>query len=120
MPWKSVSFLHPRRVNRLVVFCLVSAEAVGEGEAGGGITGVFASHILTCPMVFGGDHHRAEDVVAVEVDNGIAAAEGITEVDVEIARGGEVHRALICLCAGKAVEGEREVVTAHKTEGGVG
>lgn len=55
MPWKSVSFLHPRRVNGLVVFCLVSAEAVGEGEAGGGITGVFASHILTCPMVFGGD-----------------------------------------------------------------
>ena len=50
-----------------MVFCLISAEAVGEGEAGGGITGVFASHILTCPMVFGGDHHRAEDVVAVEM-----------------------------------------------------
>lgn len=120
MPWKSVSFLHPRRVNGLAVFCLIAAETVGERDACGGVAGVFCAHILTCPMVFRGDHHRAEDVVAVEVDNGIAAAEGITEVDVEIARGGEVHRALICLCAGKAVEGEREVVTAHKTEGGVG
>ena len=48
-------------------------------------------------MVFRGDHHRAEDVVAVEVDNGVAAAEGIAEVEVEIARGGEGHRTLVCL-----------------------
>ena len=68
MPWKSVSFLHSRRVNGLAVFCLISAETVGEGEACGGITGVFAAHVLASPMVFGGDHHRAEDVVAVEVD----------------------------------------------------
>ena len=103
MPWKSVSFLHPRRVNCLVILCLVASEAVGEGEAGGGITGVFASHILTCPMVFGGDHHRAEDVVAIEGEDGIAAKEGIAESDVEIAGGGEVERTLLCLCAGKTI-----------------
>ena len=120
MPWKSVSFLHPRRVNGFTVLCLIAAETVGERDACGGVAGVFCAHVLASPVVFRGDHHRAEDVVAIEGEDGIAAKEGIAEGDVEIAGGGEVHRALICLCAGKAVEGEREVVTAHEAEGGIG
>ena len=83
-----MSFLHPRRVNGLAVLCIISAETVGEGDACGGVAGVFRAHVLASPVIFRGDHHRAEDVVAVEVDNGVAAAEGIAEVEVEIARGG--------------------------------
>ena len=102
--WLRQSFLHPRRVNGLAVFCLIAAETVGEGDACGGVAGVFRAHVLASPMVFGGDHHRAENVVAIEGEDGIAAKEGIAETEVEIAGGGEVHWTLVCLCACKTIK----------------
>ena len=43
---KILLFLHPRRVNSLVVLGLIAAETVGEGEADGAEAGVFAAQVL--------------------------------------------------------------------------
>lgn len=66
-----MSFVHPRRVNGFAALCLIAPETVGEGEALGGIAGALAAHVLTCPMILGRNHHRAENVVAVEGEDGI-------------------------------------------------
>ena len=113
-------FLHPRRVNCLALLGLIATEAVGEGETDGAEAGKPIAHILTCPMILGSDHHCLEEVVAVEDEDGVATEAGIAETEVEIARCRKVERTLIGLGARKAVEGEREVVAAHKTESGVG
>ena len=80
-----ISFLHSRRINRLAVLCFVTTETIGKGEANGAISGVFTAQILTSPLVFGSNHHRPKEIVAVEIEDGITLAESIAEIEVEIA-----------------------------------
>ena len=120
MPARRILLPHSRRVHFFAFLFLVAAELVGEGDAGDAVAGEVGAEALVCPGDGGGDGAGLEEVLAVGGEDGTGVGKGIAEGEVEIARGGEVHRALDGFAADEAIDGEGEVVATGEAEGGAG